>query len=281
MANLPTSVEAPAAPGDPDHRLPLRIPAGVGPVAQIALPGSALAVPCGPVDPGHLFSALAPPSPCQIGRFEKRRRTGGLGRPSGAIAPPSPDRGGRLEKERAAGPYSPLASDAAHKYLDIQSLVPNQGLDSADPDSYHRCCFHSLGRGGGGCEGTSPSGNGTRHAVAFPARGGSGSRRVSSGAEAGTAGPVPQRVIKGSQPTQCHTLGLARGSGPFEPRPGGTPPCPPSPPPVPSPAPGNFEPGSHLGLPRASDPLGWGRIWSPWRKEIQGIGCSHQALTQN
>ena len=35
--------------------------------------------------------------------------------------------------------------------------------------------------------------------------------------EAGTAGPVPQRVVKGSQPTQCMTLGLARGSGPFEP----------------------------------------------------------------
>ena len=46
---------------------------------------------------------------------------------------------------------------------------------------------------------------------------------ISSGApcEAGTAGPVPQRVVKGSQPTQCHTLGLARGSGPFEPPTGG------------------------------------------------------------
>ena len=35
--------------------------------------------------------------------------------------------------------------------------------------------------------------------------------------EAGTAGPAPQRVVPGSQPTQCNTLGLARGSGPFEP----------------------------------------------------------------
>ena len=35
--------------------------------------------------------------------------------------------------------------------------------------------------------------------------------------EAGTAGPAPHRVVPGSQPTQCNTLGLARGSGPFEP----------------------------------------------------------------
>ena len=35
--------------------------------------------------------------------------------------------------------------------------------------------------------------------------------------EAGTAGPAAHRVVPGSQPTQCNTLGLARGSGPFEP----------------------------------------------------------------
>ena len=55
--------------------------------------------------------------------------------------------------------------------------------------------------------------------------------------EAGTAGPAPHRVVPGSQPTQCNTLGLARGSGPFEPPTGGTPPCPPSSPPLPSPSP--------------------------------------------
>ena len=56
--------------------------------------------------------------------------------------------------------------------------------------------------------------------------------------EAGAAGPVPQRVVKGSQPTQCHTLALARGSGPFEPPTGESAPlAPPSPPPLPSPSP--------------------------------------------
>ena len=44
-----------------------------------------------------------------------------------------------------AGPYVPPASPVVHKYPNNQSLVPNQGLDSADPDSYHCCCFHSLG----------------------------------------------------------------------------------------------------------------------------------------
>ncbi len=74
--------------------------------------------------------------------------------------------------------------------------------------------------------------------------------------EAGTARPAPQRVVPGSQPTQCSTLGLARGSAPSNPRPGGTPPCPPSSPPLPSPSAGNLEPGSHPGLPRATDPPG-------------------------
>ena len=51
-------------------------------------------------------------------------------------------------------------------------------------------------------------------------------------------GRCPQRVIKGSQPTQCMTLGLARGSGPFEPPTGESAPlAPPSPPPLPSPFP--------------------------------------------
>ncbi len=77
--------------------------------------------------------------------------------------------------------------------------------------------------------------------------------------EAGTARPAPHRVVPGSQPTQCNTLGLARGSGPFEPPTGGTPLCPPSPPPLPSPSPGNLEPGSHPGLHGAKS-----RCWA-WR----------------
>ena len=51
----------------------------------------------------------------------------------------------RLGRISMAGPYGPPASDGVHKYLNNQSLVSNQGLDSADPDSYHCCCFHSLG----------------------------------------------------------------------------------------------------------------------------------------
>ena len=44
-------------------------------------------------------------------------------------------------------------------------------------------------------------------------------------------------LVPGSQPTQCNTLGLARGSGPFEPPTGGSAPlAPPSPPPLPSPS---------------------------------------------
>ena len=37
--------------------------------------------------------------------------------------------------------------------------------------------------------------------------------------------------MPGSQPTQCNTLGLARGSGPFEPPTGGSSPLPPPSPP--------------------------------------------------
>ncbi len=138
-----------------------------------------------------------------------------------------------------AGPYRPRASDVFHKYLNNQSFVPSQGLDSADLDSFHMLLLPQLwSGGGGGCEGTSPSGIGTRHAVALPGRGGSGSRRATAQCEAGTAGPAPQRVVPGSQPTQCNTLGLARGSGPFEPPTGESSPlAPPSPPPLPSPSP--------------------------------------------
>ena len=114
-----------------------------------------------------------------------------------------------------ASPYGPVESDVVHKCLSNQLLVPNQGLDSADPDSIPLLLLpQPWSGGGGGCEGTPPSGIETRHGVAFPGRGASGSRR---GVRGGAAGPAPQRVVKGSQPTQCHTLVLARGSGPFEP----------------------------------------------------------------
>ena len=56
--------------------------------------------------------------------------------------------------------------------------------------------------------------------------------------EAGTARPAAHRVVPGSQPTKCSTLGLARGSGPFEPPTRGSfPLAPPSLPPLPSPSP--------------------------------------------
>ena len=39
-----------------------------------------------------------------------------------------------------------------------------------------------------------------------------------AGGRGGDSGVGPQRVVKGSQPTQRHTLGLARGSAPSNPR---------------------------------------------------------------
>ena len=52
----------------------------------------------------------------------------------------------------------------------------------------------------------------------------------------GDSGAGPQRVIKGSQPTQRNTLGLARGSAPSNPDPGEPSPGPLSHPPLPSPS---------------------------------------------
>ena len=102
----------------------------------------------------------------------------------------------RLQAGRVsmAGPYGPTASDVFHKYLNNQSLVPNQGLDSADPGSIPLLLLPQLWRGGGGCEGTSPSGIGTRHAVAFSGRGGSGSRRVSGSGTAAQPESAPSVV---------------------------------------------------------------------------------------
>ena len=146
-----------------------------------------------------------------------------------------------------ASPYGPPASDVFHKYLNNQSLVPNQGLDSADPDSIPLLLLLQLWSGGGGCEGTSPSGIGTRHAVAFSGRGGGGSRRASC---CGTGAQPERGTLRepgASLPNVIH-WGWRGAPAPSNPRPGGTPPAPPSPPPLPSPSPGNFEPGSHPGL---------------------------------
>ncbi len=49
---------------------------------------------------------------------------------------------------------------------------------------------------------------------------------VQSAVRGGDSGAGPQRVIKGSQPTQRHTLGLARGSAPSNPDRGELPPSP-------------------------------------------------------
>ena len=73
-----------------------------------------------------------------------------------------------------AGPYSPPASDVFHKYINNQLFVPNQGLDPSDPDSIPSLLLPQLWSGGGGCEGTPPSGIVTRHAVAFPGTGACG-----------------------------------------------------------------------------------------------------------
>ena len=147
-----------------------------------------------------------------------------------------------------AGPYGPPASDVVHKYLQNQSLVPNQGLDSADPDSIPLLLLPRPWRRGGGCEGTSPSGIGTRHGVAFPGRGGSGSRR-DSGSGTG-AQPQPARRArrgsgagaatrsKGEPAYPMYDIGAGEGLGPFEPPIGESAPlAPPSPPPLPSPSP--------------------------------------------
>ena len=49
-------------------------------------------------------------------------------------------------------------------------------------------------------------------------------RRGGAPCEGGTRSAA-QRSVPGSQPTQCNTLGLARGFGPFEPPTGGNSPC--------------------------------------------------------
>ena len=87
-------------------------------------------------------------------------------------------------------PYDPPPSEFFHKYLNNQSLVPNQGLDSAHPDSIPSLLNLQLWSGGGGrCEGTSPSGIGTRHEVAFSEEEGPIQARFRGG-RGGDSGPV-------------------------------------------------------------------------------------------
>ena len=90
-------VEAPVAPRDP-HQLP---PRPAPPVSHpdryrpragcanrasgIRADGWVLAV-----GPRNISSAIAPPGPCQIGRFGKKRGAAGSGGPSGASTPPGP-----------------------------------------------------------------------------------------------------------------------------------------------------------------------------------------------
>ena len=143
-----------------------------------------------------------------------------------------------------AGPYGPRVSDVVHKYLNNQPLVPNQGLDSADPDSIPWLWLPQPCRRGGGCEGTSPSGIGTRHGVAVPGRGGSGSRR-DSGSGTGAQPESARRARRGSgagaatrskgEPAYPMSyIGAGEGLRPFEPPTGESAPlAPPSPPPLP------------------------------------------------
>ena len=131
---------------------------------------------------------------------------------------------GKSGRVSMAGPYGPPASDVVHKYLNNQSLVPNQGLDSADPDSIPLLLLLQLwSGGGGGCEGTLPSGIGTRHAVAFSGREGGGSRRASC---CGTGAQPERGTLRepgASLPNVIH-WGWRGAPAPSNPDPGGVPP---------------------------------------------------------
>ena len=141
--------------------------------------------------------------------------------------------------------WHPMSSISIRR---ISHLSRTRALTHPIPTRYHCCCFHSLGGeeevargprrpGSGPAMGSRSPGEEERIFGAIPVAGQvlSRSRRA---VRVGAAGPAPQRVVKGSQPTQCMTLGLARGSGPFEPPAGESSPlAPPSPPPLPSPSP--------------------------------------------
>ena len=97
---------------------------------------------------GYLVKALPQPAVVHRPPADRLRRRlacldQGLGRSRQGTGPRLHFRHGRAVS--MAGPYGPPASPVVHKYLNNQSLVSNQGLDSANPDSYHCCCFYSFG----------------------------------------------------------------------------------------------------------------------------------------
>ena len=124
----------------------------------------------------------------------------------------------------------PLPSHTVHRHpmssvsvRIISHLSRSRALTQPIPTRYDCCCFHSLGgeevvrgphrRGSGPACGRVLRKRRERVRARFLSRG-------------GDSGAGPQRVIKGSQPTQRNTLGAGEGLRPFEPRPGGTPPSP-------------------------------------------------------
>ena len=125
----------------------------------------------------------------------------------------------------------PLPSHTVHRHpissisiRIISHLSRFRTLTQPIPTRYHRCCFYSFGKV-------------EEEVVRGPHRTGSGPAMRSRSPEEERAGPGalpgrrggdsgagPQRVIKGSQPTQCMTLGLARDSTPSIPGRGDSPP---------------------------------------------------------
>ena len=113
-------------------------------------------------------------------------------------------------------PYGPPASDGVHKCPNNQSLVPIQDLDSADPDSIRLLLLPQPWRGGGGCEGTSWSGIGTRMRSRSPEEEGAGPGALPV-AGRGQRGRSATRN-KGEPAYPMSDIGAGEGLRPFEPR---------------------------------------------------------------
>ena len=118
--------------------------------------------------------------------------------------------------------YGPPASGVIHKYPNNQSLVPIQGLDSTDPDSIGLLLLPQPWRGGGGCEGTSPPGIGTRMRSRSPEEEGAGPGALPV-AGRGQRGRSATRS-KGEPAYPVSYTGAGEGLRPFEPRLAGSPP---------------------------------------------------------
>ena len=112
-------------------------------------------------------------------------------------------------------PYGPPATDVVHKYPNNQSLVPIQGLDSADPDSIRLLLLPQPWRRGGGCEGTSPPGIGTRMRSRSPEEEGAGPGALPV-AGRGQRGRSATRN-KGEPAYPMSYIGAGEGLRPFEP----------------------------------------------------------------